>query len=323
MRLLKWIAAALAVVLIVFALGPRVDGDTTVTFEPATIGDDPDAYLAAEEAKFSNIRPGQQKQIIWAGAVGQKTPLAIVYVHGFSASSGEVRPLPDEIAKAMGANLFFTRLTGHGQDGPAMGTATVNAWVNDYAEAMAIGRMIGEKVVVVATSTGGSLAVAQALNADVSKDVSGLVLISPNFGVQAGGSFLLTMPWGKQLAELIVGKERSFEPRNARQAELWTSRYPTVAVLPMAKLVEISVDTRVEDTEIPALFIISDSDKVVQPALTRQIAARWGAPHQLIAVTNSEDPDQHVIAGDTLSPGTTASLGQQTVSWLKENGIVK
>jgi pimeloyl-ACP methyl ester carboxylesterase len=150
-----------------------------------------------------------------------------------------------------------------------------------------------------------------------------LVLISPNFGVQAGGSFLLTMPWGKQLAELIVGKERSFEPRNARQAELWTSRYPTVAVLPMAKLVEISVDTRVEDTEIPALFIISDSDKVVQPALTRQIAARWGAPHQLIAVTNSEDPDQHVIAGDTLSPGTTASLGQQTVSWLKENGIVK
>lgn len=323
MRFLKWLLAILVVLAIAFALGPRVPGDTSVTFDPATIGPDPAAYLAAEEAKVEGVRPGQQKEIVWAGSPGQKTPLAIVYVHGFSASSGEVRPLPDQIAKALGANLFFTRLTGHGQDGPAMATATVNSWVNDYAEATAIGRAIGDKVIVMATSTGGSLAVAAALDADVSKGIGAFVLISPNFGVQAGGSFLLTMPWGKQLAELIVGKERSFEPRNERQAQLWTTKYPTAAVLPMAKLVDIAVNTPVERIQIPALFIISDQDKVVQPKLTRQIEARWGGPHRLIAVTNAEDPDQHVISGDTLSPGTTAALGQQSVDWLKEAGLLR
>lgn len=315
-RFLTWLLAMLAIAAIAFTLGPRVEGDTTVRFDPADIGSDPAAYLAAEEAKASNIRPGQQKQVIWAGAPGQKTPLAIVYVHGFSASSGEVRPLPDQVAKALGANLFYTRLTGHGQDGPAMATASVNAWVNDYAQAMAIGRAIGERVVVVATSTGGSLAVTMMRDPEVSKDVAALVLISPNFGVQAGGSFLLTMPWGEQLAKLIVGPERGFEPRNQMQAALWTTHYPTAALLPMAKLVDLARAVNVEAATIPALFILSDGDKVVRPEMTREIAARWGGPHQEIVVSNAEDPDQHVIAGDALSPGATAGIGRQIVEWL-------
>ena len=57
-----------------------------------------------------------------------------------------MRPLPDKVAAALGANLFYTRLTGHGQDGAAMAEGSVNAWINDYAEAMAIGRAIGGKV---------------------------------------------------------------------------------------------------------------------------------------------------------------------------------
>lgn len=316
-RFLTWLLAIVAVLAIVFALGPRVPGSIETSFDPATIGADPVAYLTQKEAAFTNIRPGQQKEIIWAGAAGAKTPLAIVYVHGFSASNGEVRPLPDLVASALGANLFYTRLTGHGQDGPAMATGSVQAWVDDYAEAIAIGRIIGERVIVMATSTGGSLAVAEAPNAKVSDGIAAFVLISPNFGVQAGGSFLLTMPWGKQLAELIVGRERSFEPRNERQAKLWTTRYPTVAVLPMGKLVELSNETDPATVKVPALFIISDRDTVVRPELTRQIEQRWGGPHKLIAVTDAEDPDQHVIAGDTLSPSVTPGLATQIIDWLR------
>nr|WP_287339345.1 hypothetical protein [Mesorhizobium sp.] len=85
--------------------------------------------------------------------VHARTPLSIVY----SASKGEVRPLPDEVADQLDANLY-TRLTGHGQGGAAMADGSVNAWINDYEEALAIGRAIGDKVIVIATSTGGSLA---------------------------------------------------------------------------------------------------------------------------------------------------------------------
>ena len=135
-----WAAAILIVLVAVFFAGPRTPADTTITFDPASIGADPDAYIAASEAKISGIRPGQQKQIVWASPTHAKTPLAIVYVHGFSASSGELRPLPDKVAAALGANLFFTRLTGHGQDSAAMAQGSIKAWVNDYAEAIAIGR---------------------------------------------------------------------------------------------------------------------------------------------------------------------------------------
>lgn len=301
---------------VLFLLGPRVAGDTNVNFDAARIGPDPDAYLAREEAKLTDIRPGQQKQIVWTTPERRRTPLAIVYVHGFSASSAEVRPLPDDVARTLGANLFFTRLTGHGRDGPAMQKGSVAAWMNDYAEAIAIGRLIGERVIVIATSTGGSLATVAADPA-LSRDVTGLVLISPNFGVQASGSFLLTMPWGGQIAELVIGKEHGFEPRVEGQEKYWTTRYPTTALPPMARLVELAYATRVEAIAVPALFIFSDKDRVVRPDLTRVIAQRWGGPHETLVVDQSGDPDMHVIAGDILSPSTTQAMVQSIAAWVR------
>ena len=63
----------------------------------------------------------------------------------------------DIVAGAVDANLFYTRLQGHGRSGKAMGEATVEGWINDLAEAEAIGRRIGERMVLVGTSTGGTL----------------------------------------------------------------------------------------------------------------------------------------------------------------------
>ena len=125
---------------IAFFMGPRTPVNTKIVFNGAAIGDDIDAYLARQEEKFDDIRSGLQKQIVWAYPNSKaKTPLSIVYVHGFSASSGEVRPLPDIIAANLGANLYYTRLQGHGRTGDAMGEATVQGWLNDIAEAIDLG----------------------------------------------------------------------------------------------------------------------------------------------------------------------------------------
>jgi hypothetical protein len=178
------------------ALGPRVPADTAVRFDPASIGADPAAYLAKTEAGVPGIRPGLAKEIVWADpAAKAKTHVALVYIHGFSASKGELRPLPDKLAAALGANLFFTRLAGHGRNGAAMAEASVNDWIDDYAEAIAIGRMIGDKVVVVASSTGAALATWGATDPALARDVAAMVLISPNYRIGAFGAFLLTWPW--------------------------------------------------------------------------------------------------------------------------------
>lgn len=316
-RMLLGVAVVIVMVAAAFLLGPRVAADTHVTFDAGGIGVDLDTYLAKEESKVAGIRDGLQKEIIWADpATKAKTPFAVVYIHGFSASKEEVRPLPDKVAAALGANLFFTRLKGHGQDGAAMATASVNDWVNDYAEAVAIGRRIGEKVIVIATSTGGGLATLAATNDVAVDDVDALVLISPNYGVQAAGSWLLTQPWGKQIAELVIGTERGFEPQNERHAKFWTTRYPTSALLAMAALCKVSLASPVEQAKTPALFMFSDKDQVVRADLTGEIAGRWGAAHEVVEVEDSGDPYNHVIAGDVISPATTDRLVGVVVAWV-------
>ncbi|MCO5164330.1 MAG: alpha/beta hydrolase [Mesorhizobium sp.] len=305
-----------------YLLGPRVASDTAVTFNEAALGADPAAYLAASEAKVANIRPGLAKEIVWAYPASRaKTPLSIVYIHGFSASKGEVRPLPDKVAAALGANLYFTRLTGHGQDNAAMGGASLNDWINDTAEALAVGRAIGEKVIVIATSTGGSLAAYAAAQPSLSKDVAALVLISPNFGVQASGAGLLTGPWGLQIAELMIGNERGFEPANDLQKQFWTYRYPTKATLPMAATVALARRQAYDKVTIPALFIVSDGDQVIKPDEAKAVAAAWGGPHELVAVDDPGDPSSHVLAGDALSPKMTEPMAAKIVEWIKSLGL--
>jgi esterase/lipase len=301
-----------------FAFGPRVPVDMTVNFDPASMGSDLDAYIAKREANTPNLRAGLGREIIWAFPASKaKTPIAVVYVHGFSASKGEVRPLPDLVAKALGANLYYTRLTGHGQDGAAMATATVNDWANDYAEAMAIGRALGEKVLIISTSMGGGLTTWGLTEPALSENIIGAVFISPNYGVQAAGSEILTMPFGKQLANLIAGKERSFKPENELHGSLWTPTYPTDAVIPMAGLTALAVAEPVEQIKTPALFIYSKTDKVIKPELVEAIEARWGGPKQILAVEKNDDPYSHVIAGDALSPSTTQPLADAIIAWAK------
>jgi esterase/lipase len=298
--------------------GSRTHVDTNLTFDSAAIGADADAYLKAAEARVPGIRPGLHKQIVWADPVSrQKKPIAIVYIHGFSASLGEARPYPDLIAKALDANLYFTRLTGHGATNEAMGDFTVNDWLNDIAESIAIGEKIGDRIVVIAVSTGAS-AMTWALAQPQFKDrVDAAIFVSPNFKIRDFGAFLLTWRGAKELAHLLIGKTRSFVPVNALHAKYWTYSYPVEALLPMAEMVKLAVKTRVEDIRTPLYVMISPSDTVVSPDATRAIVARWGGPHELVEITNADDPYQHVPVGDALSPSVTKDAAIATEAWLR------
>lgn len=299
--------------------GPREPVDTTVSFDPASIGRDPDAYLASEEADIPNLRPSSAKEIVWAYPASRaKTPLAIVYLHGFSADKAEMRPLADEVARALHANLFYTRLTGHGRDGAAMEQATVNDWVNDLAEAMAIGRTIGSRVVVVAASTGATLGALGTTIPHLMDGAEGLVFVSPNFAINDRWAFMLDMPFARDLLPLIGGKTRGFTPVNEGQAAHWTTEYPIGALAPMAALVRAvrNIDwTKVKP--LPLLVFYSQEDSVVDPGATERFAAKWPGKTEVVDVPITGDPSHHTLAGDILSPKTTDELAQRIVTWIE------
>lgn len=291
----------------------------TAVFDRIAAIEDIDAWLAERESAFPDIRAGLAKEIVWADPATQKrTPLAVVYIHGFSASKGEVRPLPDRVAEALGANLFYTRLAGHARSGDAMTEPTVKNWQNDMVEALAIGARLGERTLIIATSTGASLATWALSQPVLSNNVVGAVFLAPNYQIKGRGAFLLTAPLAAMSARLILGPRRSFVPRNDLHAAYWTTSYPVRALLPMARLVKIVSTLPFESITAPALFLHSPRDQVIDPNRTRTVAERWGGPATLLDPGDIGDPHGHVIAGDALSPKTTDSLIEIILKWFRK-----
>lgn len=303
-------------------MGAREPVDLKATFE-RRFGEGVGVYFETVESQFSDITPGTEKRVIWAGARETRTPVSIVYIHGFSATSEEIRPVPDQIAQALGANLVYTRLAGHGRGAAAMAEPTVNDWMQDMAEALAAGRQVGERVVVVGTSTGATLMVAAARDPEMVRDVAGFVMVSPNFGINHPLSALLTWPWARHWLPVIGGRTASFEPRNGDHERYWTTRYPSVAVLPLAALVKEVMRTDFGQIKIPALFRYSKADQVVRPDITARVAADWAGPsaEQIVDVVKDDDPMGHVIAGDIVSPGGTDAAVSDILNWLRSEGI--
>ncbi|WP_349434443.1 alpha/beta fold hydrolase [Pararhizobium sp. A13] len=278
--------------------------------------EDIDARLAAAEAAFPDNRPGLAKEIVWADPLAKtRTALAVIYIHGFSASKGEVRPLPDLVATSLGANLFYTRLAGHGRSGDAMAEGSVEAWKKDMTEALGIATQIGERTLIIATSTGASLATWALAQPGSTGPVAGAAFLAPNFRIRGRGAGLLTAPFARASARLLLGQRRGFVPLNALHAAYWTSEYPVSALLPMAALVKQVRGLPFEKIGTPVLFIHSAKDQVVDPLQTARIAKRWGGPATLLDPGDIGDPYGHVIAGDALSPKTTAAIAADIIKW--------
>lgn len=115
-------------------------------------------------------------------------PLALLYLHGFTASPGEAGELPERMADALAANLYVHRWPGHGQAAPdAMQGLTLAALQASALDALSQAKNMGDRVVIVGSSLGGTLGLW--LAAHKPADVAAVVAWSP--GVQAANPDLL------------------------------------------------------------------------------------------------------------------------------------
>ncbi|MDX8348257.1 alpha/beta fold hydrolase [Cognatiyoonia sp. IB215446] len=276
-----------------------------------------EAQIAAEEAQVPGLRPGCARRIVWSGDPAVKTSVAVLYIHGFSASPEELRPLPDLVGKGLGANLYFTRLTGHGQDGAAMATATLDAWRQDVADAVAVVCALGDEVILMGCSTGctlATLALAEGLEAKA------VIHVSPNFGLRnRAAQFVMDMPFAQHWAHLLAGKTRSYEVISEAHAAYWTTEYPTAAVHPMGDAVRAVHRVDLGQVKVPAFFAYNPADQVVHEADTRKVIARWGGPVTTLLLEQGPDDDLmgHVMAGDIFSPRQTEPLAEKILAWVK------
>lgn len=278
-----------------------------------------DAALAKSEARFADLRPDHGKEVIWAGQPDVQTDISVVYVHGFSASKAEIRPVPDRVAGHFGANLFFTRLPGHGRNERAMGETELSEWYACLDEALEVGTRIGKRVVLISCSTGGTLVAAGLSDIARQKDVSATVFVAPNFRVNSRLINLALLPGAAHWMERVAGQRYSFEPRNEEQARWWTTSYPPSSAVPMVQLVRDVKKASLENIKVPALALFSDADQVVDARATHKTLARWGGSVTRVPVPEGEGVDalSHVVMGDIVSPANTDWGVTEIVSWLK------
>ena len=274
--------------------------------------------IKSDEAAVPNLRQNIGKKILWAGKPSQKTSLSIVFIHGFSATRVELSPVIEKVAKSIGANIFFTRLTGHGQDGIALSHATFDDWISDTNEAIRIGEVIGDEVILIGSSTGCSLI---HCILEVQKKVKSVIYVSPNFGPSSYKGHFLRLPGAKWFIPLILGNEHAFTPKNSEHARCWTTRYPTKALFPVKDAVVAASLVSHSKIKLPILFWFSDYDKVVSPKATRRIISKMGNNVDVFnpIVSLEDDPSKHGVLGDILSPTKTAQGVNKILEWIRKN----
>ena len=151
------------------------------------------------------IRACNGAKIIWANdSLKSETEFVLLYLHGFSASWHEGFPANADFSKRYGYNAYLARLASHGliTDNPLI-DMTPERLYESAKQALIIARHLGRKVIIMGTSTGGTLGLM--LAADFPEMVDGLILYSPNIRIKQRSSVLLSKPWGLQIARLNFG----------------------------------------------------------------------------------------------------------------------
>jgi len=265
-------------------------------------------YVNAKEAAVPNIKPGNASQVVYANNVTrEQTAYCLLYLHGFSASPEEGNPTHVNLGKAFGMNTYIPRLADHGlvSPDPLLNMTPDNLW-NTAKEALVMAKALGKKVILMGTSTGGTLALQMA--ADYPEDVAAVILYSPNVKIANKASWLLARPFGLQIGRMVMGgKYRVLEP-DPKTDPYWNNMYRVEATVYLQMLVEKTMKPKVFQKVTQPVFVgyyYKDKDHqdgtVSVPAILWMYEHLGTSPDKKVAVA-FPDAGAHVIGCDLTNP---------------------
>lgn len=307
----SWLRISLigiTILVIVYYLGPRPAVpryDLLLPKVPTETGA-VEHYIAQKESRH-HLKPDNEARIIWNDSIPRKTAYSVVYLHGFSASQKEGDPVHRDFARRYGCNLYLSRLDGHGIDTsePLLNMTASGLW-QDAKEALSIGKALGDKVIIIGTSTGGTLALQ--LAASYPNDVYAVINLSPNIAINDDLVFLVNNPWGLQISRLVKhGKYNESLPVSPARSQYWYDRYRLEAVVELENLLETTMQQstfRKIKQPVLDLYYFKDQahqDPTVKVSAILEMHRQLGTPpglKQAIAIPNAQ---AHVIGSSITS----------------------
>ena len=298
----KWLWAVPVVILLGYAVGPNPATPRYNYGIPSTPHqlDSLESFVNRLESAHK-LKPDNQARIIWANkSRKEKTEYAIVYLHGFSASQAEGEPVHRDIAKKFGCNLYLARLAEHGIDTvDALANFTAEKYWESAKQAFAIGKQLGNKVIVIGCSTGGTAALMLAAHFP---EIYSLVLLSPNIALFDSKAWILNNPWGLQVARNILHSEYYVSTDNRDlYKQYWYPKFRIEGLVQVEELVESSMTSATfKEIHQPTLTLYYYKDQVHQDSVVsveamRKMMNKLGTPAEskhFIAVPNAGN---HVV----------------------------
>jgi pimeloyl-ACP methyl ester carboxylesterase len=303
---IKWIALPVVILTIAYFAGPspRTPEFKDVLPDVPQEASALEKYISDNESKHK-LKPDNQARIIWADSSRKKTKFSVVYLHGYGSSQGEGDPSHKDFAKKFGCNLYLSRLSDHGIDTTEnMLLITADRLWQSAEQALAIGKALGDHVVIMSTSTGGTLALM--LAADYPNDVYALLNMSPNIKVFHPLAFLANNPWGLQISRKVVGGKYLLSPPKreanaARKEQYWYTKYRLEAVGELQEMIEQKMNaTTFSKIKQPSLTLYYYKDDVHQdstvsvPAII-EMNKELGTPDSLKVIVPIPGAGSHVI----------------------------
>ncbi|ULQ51502.1 alpha/beta hydrolase [Flavihumibacter fluvii] len=323
----KWLLGIPVILLVGYMTGPRPATPQYALDMPSVPGEPValEQYITARESEH-RIKPDNEARIIWKDSLRQQTEYAIVYLHGFSASQFEGAPTHQNVARKFGANLYLARLAEHGIDTTApFANLTPEKYWASVKEALAIGKKIGKKVILMGTSTGGTNALQ--LAAAFPDDVYALVLLSPNIAINDPNAWILNDPWGLQIAKMVTGGPiRASRDEDPVYRQYWNAYYRLEGVVALEELLETTMTpgtfARVKQPVLMLYYYKDEAnqDKVVKVSAMLDMFKQLATPATLKHAVAMPNTGNHVIASPFKSKDV-AGVQREIESFLQSTVI--
>lgn len=324
MKFLKRFAIVVFIIFIIYTLGPNPSTPKYKTELPTV----PSNLIELEnfvnqQEKSLPVKPNNEARIVWADdSIKTKTDYCLLYLHGFSASQEEGNPTHRETAKKLKANLYLARLSKHGlSEKEELANLTAENYWESALQALAIAKQLGNKVIIMGTSTGGTQALQLAANNK--KDIAALILMSPNIAINDPNAWLLNNPWGLQIAHLVKGSNYN-EISNCSipvYKQYWNCKYRLEAAVQLQEMLETTMLLQTfNKITCPVLCLAyykndKEQDPVVKVSAMEKMVDELGSTKKkLVKMPNVGD---HVMGSPILSKDI-AGVQKEIDSFLQE-----
>lgn len=279
-----------------------------------------ESIIKTAENKVTDLKPNNEARIIWAkNHKEQQTDIAFVYLHGFGASNREGEPIMSMLSDEFSANVYMSRLKEHGLSrDDSYKYLTPENYIDSAKEALAIGKIIGKKVILVSTSTGGTLSLKIASEDD---SIAGLILYSPFIDLKNPGFESILTPEGKAAIVSRNGGSILKQNRPENEQKYWSNSYHIDGYEALIKMLKSTMtDATFKKVKTPTFVGYyykneQEQDEVVSvPAILKMFESLGTTTENKVKIA-FPDAGNHVIACDMRS-NDWKNVYNQTVAFI-------